>query len=310
MTYFAREALLPQGWQRNVKIDVDAAGTIVAVEHGASGASGQALAGPLLPGMANLHSHAFQRAMAGLTESRADPEDDFWSWRELMYRFVDRLTPEQAFAIARYLYIEMLKRGYTAVAEFHYLHNQAGGAPYAAPAELALRHLEAARAAGIAITLLPSLYMQANFGGQALQARQQRFRSDPSAILRTAEAVQRAGEGDGNLVVGIAPHSLRAVDPQALAELLAGARSLGAQAPVHIHAAEQAREVEDCLAWSGRRPVQWLLEHTSVDAHWCIAHATHLLPDEARALAASGAVGGLCPSTEANLGAGVFPLIE
>ncbi|MBI3372920.1 MAG: formimidoylglutamate deiminase [Betaproteobacteria bacterium] len=309
-TYFAREALLPEGWKRNVHIAVDTEGTITAIGHGAPGGSAQTLAGPLLPGMANLHSHAFQRAMAGLTETRSDPHDDFWSWRELMYRFVDRLTPEHAFTIARHLYIEMLKRGYTAVAEFHYVHNRAGGAPYAAPAELALRHLEAARAAGIAITLLPSLYMHGNFGRKPLQPHQERFRTDASTILRIAEAVQHAGRGDGNLVVGVAPHSLRAVDPQSLADLVAGARALGEHAPVHIHAAEQIREVEESVAWCGRRPVHWLLEHAGADGRWCIVHATHVTPEETRALAASGAVVGLCPSTEANLGDGIFPLVE
>lgn len=309
-TYFALDALLPEGWRRNVRITVDAAGSISGIEQPSSAGEAHALAGPLLPGMASVHSHAFQRAMAGLTETRCNPEDDFWSWRELMYQFVDRLTPAQAFAIARQLYIEMLRRGYTAVAEFHYLHNQAGGAPYAAPAELALGHVEAARAAGIAITMLPSLYMYGNFGAKPLQPRQQRFRSDPASILRIAEAVQIAGRGDGNLVVGVAPHSLRAVDPEALADLLAGARALGTDAPVHIHAAEQTREVDDSLAWCGQRPVQWLLEHADVGPHWCIVHATHLTPAERVALAASGAVVGLCPSTEANLGDGIFPLIE
>lgn len=309
-TYFAPEALLPGGWQRGLRITVDPAGTISSVVQLPSGGGAQTLAGPLLPGMANLHSHAFQRAMAGLTETRSGTEDDFWSWRELMYRFVSRLTPEQAFAIARHLYIEMLEHGYTAVAEFHYLHNQTDGAPYAAPAELALRHLEAARVAGIAMTLLPSLYMHGNFGGKPLQARQQRFRSDPASILRIAELVQSAGRGDANLVVGVAPHSLRAVDPQALADLVAGARALGAQAPVHIHAAEQTREVEDSLAWFGRRPVQWLLDHAAVDSRWCIVHSTHLTPAETHGLAESRAVVGLCPSTEANLGDGIFPLIE
>ncbi len=309
-TYFAREALLPDGWRRNLRLTVDAAGTIAAIEQRTPGDDAQMLAGPLLPGIGNLHSHAFQRAMAGLTETRTDHDDDFWSWRELMYQFVSRLTPEQAFTIARHLYIEMLKRGYTAVAEFHYLHNLPDGTPCAPPAEFALQHLEAARAAGIAITLLPSLYMQANFGGTALQPRQQRFRTDPAAILRIAEAVQRAGLSDKELVVGVAPHSLRAVDPAALAELVAGARSLGARTPVHIHAAEQTREVDDCLAWSRKRPVEWLLENTRVDAGWCVVHATHITTAETRALAASGAVVGLCPSTEGNLGDGIFPLLE
>lgn len=309
-TYFAREALLPEGWARSLQITVDDAGTITDIAKRAPEGDVQMLAGPLLPGMANLHSHAFQRAMAGLTETRAEHDDDFWSWRELMYRFVSRITPGQAYAIARHLYIEMLLRGYTGVAEFHYLHNRPDGTPCTPPAEFALRHVEAARAAGIAITMLPSLYMHANFGGGALQARQQRFRSDPAAILRICEQVLREGQGDANLVVGVAPHSLRAVDPAALAELVAGARALGDRVPVHIHAAEQTKEVDDSRAWSHRRPVEWLLEHAGVDSRWCVVHATHITPAETRALAASGAVVGLCPSTEGNLGDGIFPVLE
>ena len=309
-TYFAREALLPEGWQRSLQITVDDGGTITAIEQRAPEGDVQMLAGPLLPGMANLHSHAFQRAMAGLAETRADDVDDFWSWRELMYRFVSRLTPEQAFTIARHLYIELLKRGYTAVAEFHYLHNRPDGSPCVPPAEFALRHLEAARAAGIAITLLPALYMHSSFAGGALQPRQQRFRTDPGAILRIAEALQREGRGDRDVVVGVAPHSLRAVGPAALAELVAGARALGERTPVHIHAAEQTKEVDDSLAWSGKRPVEWLLENAGVDARWCVVHATHVTPAETRALAASNAVVGLCPSTEGNLGDGIFPLLD
>ena len=309
-TYFARDALLPDGWKRNVLITVDANGTIAAIENRMPDGSAESLAGPLLPGMANLHSHAFQRAMAGLAETRSNDHDDFWSWRELMYRFVSRLTPEQAFVIARHLYIEMLKRGYTAVAEFHYLHHQPDGTPYAQPAEFALRHVEAAHAAGIALTMLPSLYLHSRFGGGALEPRQQRFRTDPAALLRIAETVRREGHGDTNLVVGVAAHSLRAVDPAALAELVAGARALGERTPIHIHAAEQTREVDDCVAWSGKRPVEWLLKNAGVDERWCVVHATHVTPGEIRALAESGAVAGLCPSTEGNLGDGIFPLLE
>ena len=291
--YFAREALLPQGWARDVCIGVDDGGAIASVS---SVRKGEKLAGPVLPGMANLHSHAFQRAMAGLTEMRGPGEDDFWTWRELMYRFVERVTPKQAKAIATQLYIEMLLHGYTAVGEFHYVHRPSG---------MLASHLEAARAAGIAITLLPSLYRWAGFGSRPLQPRQKRFSSDVSQILSILETMHRYCSPDMNL--GAAPHSLRAVDPQALEELVA---ALPAGAPIHIHAAEQTREVDECKAALGKRPVEWLLTRMPLDSRWCVVHATHLTDEETRALAASGAVAGLCPSTEGNLGDGIFPLAE
>lgn len=307
-TYFAREALLPGGWARNVRITVNEQGDFAEVVPDAQG--GEPLTGPVLPGMPNLHSHAFQRAMAGLTETRGKQHDDFWSWREMMYTFVARLTPELACAIARHLYVDMLKHGYTSVGEFHYVHKDAGGAAYDSAAELALRHLDAARAAGIAITVLPSLYAHSDFGGVPLLTRQQRFRLTPETLLAIVRQLRRACGADPDCTVGIAPHSLRAVDPAELAELIAGMRELDANAPIHIHAAEQLREVEGCIAWSGKRPVEWLLESAGIDRRWCVVHATHMTPGEARALAASGAVAGLCPTTEANLGDGIFPLLE
>ena len=289
--YFARDALLPDGWAKDVLISVDG-GDIVAVAKDSS--DGEALAGPVLPGMANLHSHAFQRGMAGLAEVRGAGQDDFWTWRELMYRFVERITPDQAQAIALHLYIELLKRGYTGVAEFHYVHN---------PKELLARHREAAREAGIAITLLPSLYRWANFGSQPLAPRQLRFDTRAAEVIVLYRAIERSPEVNA----GIAPHSLRAVDPASLKELVAG---VDASSPIHIHAAEQTREVDDCKAALGKRPVEWLLANCSVDRRWCIVHATHLAPDEIGGLARSGAVAGLCPSTEANLGDGIFPLLD
>jgi formimidoylglutamate deiminase len=310
VAYLAAEALLAEGWARNVRIEVDESGEIVSVAPDAQRAGAERLAGPVLPGMANVHSHAFQRAMAGLTETRGDPHDDFWTWRELMYRFVSRLTPEQAQAIARFLYIELLRNGYTAVGEFHYVHKAPDGTAYAEPAELALRHLEAARASGIAFTCLASLYAHSNFGRRPLLPQQERFRGDPAAVLGIAQAVKRAARADPEVAVGIAPHSLRAVDPAELAELVAGSETLGRNAPIHIHAAEQHKEVEDCLAWSVKRPVEWLLESAEIDERWCVVHATHMTPSEVRGLAASGAVAGLCPTTESNLGDGIFPLLD
>jgi formimidoylglutamate deiminase len=291
--YFARDALLPQGWAKDVSISVEH-GDIVEVAPASTG--GETLAGPVLPGMANLHSHAFQRGMAGLAEVRGEPQDDFWTWRELMYRFVERLTPEQAQAIALQLYIEMLKHGYTGVAEFNYLNHPAG---------MLERHLDAARSAGIAITLLPSLYRWSGFGNRPLQPRQKRFDSDVRQVLRMLDASRPWVSPDVRL--GVAPHSLRAVDPASLQALVA---AVPADAPIHIHAAEQIREVEDSLAALGKRPVEWLLENHRVDARWCVVHATHMDQGEIQGLARSGAVAGLCPSTEGNLGDGIFPLLE
>ena len=306
--YYTQDALLPTGWARNVRIEVDAIGDIASVVSDSSAQGAQLLAGPLMPGMANLHSHAFQRAMAGLTEVRTSPDDGFWSWRELMYKFVARLTPQHVATIARFVYIEMLKSGYTAVAEFHYLHNDERGQPYADPAEMALAHVNAARDAGIAITMLPVLYSYGNFGSAPLTARQQRFRTDPSAILDIVSAVRAAAKPGHDVRCGVAPHSLRAVDLDGLQDLLAGLASIDPDSPIHIHAAEQMREVEDSVTFSGQRPVEWLLGHLPVDRRWCLIHATHLTGSEMRALAQSGAVAGLCPTTEANLGDGIFPL--
>ena len=307
-SYFAADALLAEGWAKNVRVEVDARGAIAAVTPNASAAGAEQLAGPALPGMANLHSHAFQRAMAGLAEVRAAAHDDFWSWRELMYRFLARLTPEHAQAVAAHLYIEMLKHGYTAVAEFHYVHHDAHGNPYAERAEMLLRHLAAARDTGIAITLLPSLYAWSNFGRQPLAPRQKRFATDAQDVLAILEAARKAVNGSPDMKVGVAPHSLRAVDGAQLAALVAGLAAIDPAAPVHIHAAEQIKEVEDCVAACGKRPIEWLLDNMPLDARWCVAHATHMTNEETMALAKSGAVAGLCPTTEGNLGDGIFPL--
>ncbi|MGQ0655304.1 MAG: formimidoylglutamate deiminase [Betaproteobacteria bacterium] len=288
-SYFAAHALLPEGWARDVRLDIDA-GAFSRISFGdAKGAT--PLAGPVLPGMANLHSHAFQRGMAGLTEMRGPADDDFWTWRELMYRFVERIDPRQARAIATQLYIEMLASGYTAVGEFHYVHH---------PADMLDAHLEAARDAGIAITMLPSLYRWSGMAAQPLKPRQKRFESDVRTILDEVGKVRKTED----VQVGVAPHSLRAVDPHALKELVQSA-----DGPVHIHAAEQAKEVEECLAAHGKRPVEWLLSEMKVDRRWCVVHATHMTAEETRGLAASGAVAGLCPTTEGNLGDGIFPLV-
>ena len=290
--YFAREALLPSGWAKDVLLTVDQ-GDIVAVEAGA--AASQPLAGPLLPGMANAHSHAFQRAMAGLAEERISPGDDFWSWRELMYRFVERLTPDQAQVIAHFLYIELLRQGYTAVAEFHYVREPDG---------MLQAHLDAAHEAGIAITLMPSVYRWGGFGQRPLDERQRRFERDTASALKAYDGLKIRMTPE--VRIGVAPHSLRAVDPASLSELI---RQLPEDAPIHIHASEQAREVEECVAALGARPVRWLLDNLPLDRRWCVVHATHLDADEIEGLAKSGAVAGLCPSTEGNLGDGIFALL-
>jgi formimidoylglutamate deiminase len=306
---FAATALLPDGWADDVRIDWDASGTITAVAR-RTAAAGAERVDALIPGMANVHCHAFQRAMAALTQ-RAGPEgDDFWSWREAMYRFLAALGPAEIEAIAAQLYVELLKNGYTAVAEFHYVHNDPEGRPYADRAELAKRIVAAARSAGIRLTLLPVLYQTGNFGGVAPTAGQRRFLLATDAYHALLQRLHKAHAGSERVRIGMAPHSLRAVPPPAFAEAKTMLDRLDPTAPIHIHAAEQTKEVADCLAWSGRRPVEWLLDEMAVDARWTLIHCTHMTPTETRRMAASGAAAGLCPTTEADLGDGLFPLID
>lgn len=303
--FHAERALLPSGWARNVRFEVGASGLLEQVLPDAGSEGAERLHGPVLPGMPNLHSHAFQRAMAGLAEVAGNPNDSFWTWRELMYRLVGRLSPEQMEVIARQLYVEMLKAGYTAVAEFHYVHHDPAGRPYADPAELALCISRAARDSGIGLTLLPVLYSHAGFGGLPPNEGQRRFIHSTDSYLALQQRLRKALPADQGL--GLCFHSLRAVTPDQLATVLAaedGAR------PIHIHIAEQQKEVDDCLAWSGRRPLQWLYENAPVDPRWCLVHATHAEADEVQAMARSGAVAGLCLTTEANLGDGIFPAVD
>jgi len=300
---FARHALLPGGWRREVLLEWDAQGELAAVTPDVAAPAGVEQAGYVVPGMVNLHSHAFQRALGGLTERAGDGPDSFWTWRELMYRFAGRITPEQIEAIAAQLYAECLRHGYTSVCEFHYLHRAPDGAAYARPAETALRIAGAARDAGIGLTLLPVLYFHAGFGDAPLKPEQRRFRSDPDAVLRIVEDL--APWRGPQCELGAAPHSLRAASIAQVREL---AKALPAGRPLHIHIAEQQAEVAQCLDATGRRPVEYLMEQVDIDARWCLVHATHLAPHEIGLLAGSGAVAGLCPSTEANLGDGLFPL--
>lgn len=302
---FAAAALTAQGWQRDVLITIGGDGTITSVTAGSKAPAGILRFDLLLPGMGNVHTHAFQRAMAGLAEvASGKGQDNFWSWREVMYRFALKLTPEEVETTARNLYIELLKRGYTAVGEFHYLHHDPDGKPYANPAELSERIVAAARSTGIHLTLLPVLYETGNVGGVAAQHDQRRFLHTADGYLRLLELLRAKYGTAPDVTLGIAPHSLRAVKPETLNIVLAAQKG---PCPIHIHAAEQEKEVIDCVAATGERPVEWLLNHGRVDVHWCLIHATHMTEAETKRLAASGAVAGLCPTTEANLGDGIFP---
>ena len=300
----AELALLPGGFAREVLIAWDEQGRLTEVQPDAARPEGaELIAGLVVPGLPNLHSHAFQRAFAGLTEYRGSTQDSFWTWRDLMYRFAGAITPDELEAIATQLYVEMLRAGYTSVCEFHYLHHDAAGRPYANPAEMSLRLVAAARRAGIALTMLPVLYQTSSFGAKPPREDQKRFLNEVDGLLRIVEALRAQGVRSG-----VAPHSLRAVPPAALKDLLDGITAIDASAPIHIHVAEQMQEVQDCLAWSGQRPVQWLLDHAPVGKRWCLVHATHLDAAEREEAARRGAVIGLAPSTEANLGDGIFDL--
>ena len=305
---FARHALLPDGWRADVLIEWDAAGAIMAVTAGAAAGQGVDTVGYALPGMINLHSHSFQRALGGRTEKAGQhvaggAQDSFWTWRDLMYRFARNITPAHIEAIAAQLFSECLRHGYTSLCEFHYVQRAPDGAMYPRPAETAERVIAAARLTGIGVTMLPVLYSYSGFGESALKPEQQRFKTDVQDVLRVIEALEPLR--DAQTEVGVAPHSLRAAS---VAQINAVLAALPQDRPVHIHIAEQQQEVRQSLDWSGRRPVEWLLDHVDVDRRWCLVHATHLTGDEVDRMAGSGAVAGLCLTTEANLGDGLFPL--
>lgn len=298
-------ALLPDGWAHDVRIGV-AGGRIVSLESDVARSPVDAGGGIALPSVANVHSHAFQRAMAGLTEARGPSDDDFWTWRELMYRFLDRGGPEEIEAITALAFMEMLEGGFTRVAEFHYLHNDPSGAAYLDRAEIAAQIVAAAQATGIALTLLPVFYAHAGFGGQPPAHGQRRFINNLDGFADLVARCRALTADLPDAVVGVAPHSLRAVSPDELTAM----PSLAGDGPIHIHVAEQTKEVTDCLAWSGARPVEWLLANAPVDPRWCLIHSTHVTEAEWRGVVARGAVVGLCPITEANLGDGVFPAVD
>lgn len=303
--YLADHALVGDRIESNVPILVAADGSIARVGGPADGAT--RLAGLVLSGIPNLHSHAFQRAMAGLAERAGPGGDSFWTWRDTMYRFLGILTPEDVEAIAAQLYAECLRHGFTTIGEFHYLHNAPDGRSYADPAEMSARLLAAAETTGIGVTLMPVLYQTAQFGGVPATEGQRRFVRTDDDFADLVSRVRTLTATNPNWRAGIAPHSLRAVEPPALARAVALRDALDPTMPIHIHAAEQTKEVADCLAWSGKRPVEWLLDH-GAGPGWCLIHATHLTDEECRRLAGSGAIAGLCPATEANLGDGFFPI--
>lgn len=301
---FAKRALSPEGWLDNVRLSLED-GILTHVEAGQTPAAGEDVHAVILPGMGNLHSHAFQRTMAGLAETRGPGDDSFWSWRNVMYRFALSMTPDQVEAVAAKLYVEMLEAGFTRVGEFHYLHHDKSGAHYADVGEMAARIAAAAGETGIGLTLLPVFYAHAGFGGLPPAEGQRRFINDLDGFGRLLESCRASTKALEGSVVGVAPHSLRAVTP----DELQAAATLAPDAPIHIHVAEQVLEVEDCLKWSGARPVEWLLGNAEVNARWCLIHATHMTGEEARTLGRSGAVAGLCPITEANLGDGTFAVL-
>jgi formimidoylglutamate deiminase len=299
---FAELALLESGWAENVRFELSR-GKINSITTGGKPVAGDTRVDTLLPALSNLHSHTFQRAMAGMTEFRAEGRDSFWTWRDLMYRFVNRITPEQLQAIAAMVFVEMQEAGFAAVGEFHYVHHQKGGTPYADVAELSNRIFSAAEATGMGLTLLPVLYTYGGAGQVPLGEGQLRFGNSVDQFVALTDAARKGlAHLSADARMGVAPHSLRATSPADLTRLLL----VHKDCPIHIHAAEQPKEVEDVKTWLGASPVEWLLANAGVDHNWCLIHATHMTEAETSGLAKSGAVAGLCPITEANLGDGPF----
>lgn len=304
---FCSQVFLPEGWKRNIRLQVSAGGRISSIAEAMGPDAGdERIEGPVVPAMTNLHSHSFQRAMAGLAEVSGEGEDSFWTWRTMMYRLVSTLSPEDIEAITAKLYSELLKGGYGRIVEFHYLHHARGGQCYDLSGETSLRISNAAQSVGIGLTHLPVFYAHSGFGGLPPTDGQKPFIHSVGEFLTLLDDLRAPFAAAGHRL-GFAIHSLRAATPDQMRSLLSEGPKAG---PIHIHVAEQEKEVEDCLAWSGRRPVEWLLDEMPVDARWCAIHATHMTDDEAARLARSGAVAGLCPATEANLGDGIFPATD
>jgi len=311
-TLWSASALLPGGWAESVEIRLDELGNITGVTTATPYMQGERI-DVLIPGIANVHSHAHQRAMAGLGE-RAGPlagesPDSFWTWRKVMYHYLERIGPQHLFHISAQLYLEMLKAGYTSVGEFQYLHHDIDGQPYDDRAEMSLQCMHAAASVGLGFTALPVLYRYGGFGEAEPLPGQKRFLNDGDDFVRLVESLQDASSNDANTSVGIAPHSLRAISQPLLTEVIDSCGP-GKLAAIHIHIAEQTKEVDDCLAWSQQRPVEWLFNHFEVNQDWCLVHATHMSDTETAMMAKSGAVAGLCPTTEANLGDGIFNAVD
>ena len=307
-TYFIKKALLSQGWAKNVRLGVDDKGLIVSLQTNVLAEQNDHRLGLVIPGLVNCHSHAFQRAMAGLTEYQVSPTDTFWSWRKTMYRFANLVSPEDLQDIASYLYLEMIKQGYTSVAEFHYVHHQPNGKPYSSVSQLSQSVINAANIAGINLTLLPVLYMNAGFGDQALLDDQKRFGNSVDSYLALHDEATRYCSHQSQHSLGMALHSLRAVPASSMTEVISHFKDRAHSCPIHIHIAEQTQEVEQSIKALGKRPVEWLLDKYDIDKQWCLIHATHMTPKETAQVAKSGATVVICPTTEANLGDGLFPL--
>lgn len=306
MRYFFEHALLAENWAKDVSVVSDAKGDITSVTPNTKDVRSDHRAKIALPGLPNVHSHAFQRAMAGMAEVKGAGDDSFWTWRKVMYQFLERLTPDDLYAIASLAYCEMLESGFTAVSEFHYLHHDASGSAYNDIGAMAFAIAEAAQTSGIGPTFLPVFYANSQFGGAPPTDAQRRFVNSPDQFATLLDRIDHIATSLPDAQVGIAPHSLRAVTPESLAEVL----TLKPNGPLHIHIAEQTKEVDDCIQWSGQRPVEWLLNHQNIDQRWCLIHATHMTQTERQTIAQSGAVVGLCPITEGNLGDGIFPGVD
>jgi len=306
---YAENILIGSQWQVEKTITFDQAGIILSIDSGKQEGA-VILDGTVIPGMVNCHSHAFQRAFAGYSEYRGASQDSFWSWRDIMYRFVKKLTPEDAHIIASFVYREMLKAGFTSVAEFHYLHHQQNGQEYDDSAEMSHQMIKAAQQTGIAFTHLPVLYSYAGFWEIDPSAMQARFIHTTDNYIKLVETLAKEYSSQQNFKLGIAPHSLRAVSQEQVQNIIPMIKQIDKNAPIHIHIAEQKKEVEDCINHYGKRPVEWLLENFEVDEHFCLVHATHLNSSEIVKLAKTGSVVGICPLTEANLGDGIFPAVE
>lgn len=324
MKYYAKDILLSDGWAKNQVLTIEngvitdiAPGKPCSGDLSSTTESIQSFSGAVIPGMVNCHSHAFQRAFAGFSEQGSDGQDSFWTWRKIMYKFLGRLDHNDAQVIASQLYIEMLKKGYTRVAEFHYLHHNMSGNPYKCSesqssdlAKMAHAIFEAASHAGIGLTMLPVLYQYAGFGQKMPNEGQKRFINSTKQFNQLVSDCYTLSKQFQNTNVGIAPHSLRAADKDSIESAVKHIRTLDKYAPIHIHIAEQQQEVDDCLAHYKKRPVQWLLDNFEVDKHWCLIHATHITQQEQKSIVTSEAIVGICPTTEANLGDGIFPTAE